>query len=544
VLPAADDVAIRAINWDAIFERAAAQQLREGIAEEQAANSSPSLRGMAVPSVISTGMLSSARQRAMDRVSLLAETNAVEYAKSRREDIIALAKMGIENYVAQWEKQIQSEAERRAYAELSAKFKFDQAAHNLNLLKLSVDYYISTWKAKVESELARLQYAQFAFKQEFDQAAINVDSVVKIGGLQVNLYEAVAKLGLDSELARLQYAQFAFKDQFDVAAQNADIAVKLGGLGVQVYETTAKVQLDTLLARLQYAQFEFKQAYDVVALNVDSSVKLAGLGVNLYEAEIKAQLDGALAKLQYAQFAFKQAYDVAVQEVDGALKLAGVAVQAYSEETKAQLDAERIRIAALDQDVKNLISVAVQDADNLVKLAGIGAQSRGDKMRTTAALEGTKMSRSEALARLGLANVEMVNKNALQVALSNEENRYKTADAQARVYTADAQVYGAKAGAYTQMGELAYKINVDPARIEAEYNLKRTELAMTNNIGHLVDLVQVYSQLVNAAMSASDVSLSSGLSFGISGPFKFNPEAGEQVWFPQMIDPDAPGGSI
>lgn len=562
-IPAADDVAIGAIEWDAIFERAAAQQLRASTAEIQAANSGAALRGMALPSVVSAGMLSVANQRAMDRVSLLAETNAVEYAKSRREDIIALAKLGVENYIAQWEEQIKSEAERRAYAELASRFKFDQAKHNLSLLQLSVEYYVSTWKAKVESELARLQYAQFAYKQQFDQATVNVDNAVKIGGLQVNLYEVASKMGLESELARLQYAQFEFKQEFDQAAQNADIGIKVGGLANQIYETQSKTQLETLLAKLQYAQFEFKQAYDKVALTVDSETKLAGLGVQSYTAEIKAELDEALARLQYAQFEFKQAYDVDAQNAEASIKVGSVNVQAYSEQVKKSLDGERIRLAALDQDVKNLIAVKTQNADLTAKLAGIEGQSKGDHLRAFTALEGTKISRAEALARLAqtntnaaqefelrkaqidqagyvdvnqrlldveklkFSNVEMQNKNELTKIIEDKNNEYKTAETQAKVYVADAQVYASEVSAYTQMGDLAYKINVDVSRIEAEYNLKKTELALTNNIGHLVDMVQVYAQLVNALLSASDVSLSSGATIGISTPFKHNPSAGE-----------------
>jgi len=320
-------------------------------------------------------MLSSARQRAMDRVSLLAETNAVEYAKSRREDIIALAKMGIENYVAQWEKQIQSEAERRAYAELSAKWKFDQAAADRELLKLSVDYYIATWKSKVESELAALQYAAHNYKIE-----------------------------LEPEV------------------KNAELEAQHDALGAQA-----------------------RGAYQQVFAALEAT---------------KVQRGEALARLAQTNTNAAQ---------DFALKVAQIDQQAQIDYRNRFLETEK----------------------------------------------------------LVLARDDMVNKNNLQVAVENENNRYKTADVQTKVYVVDAQVYGSKASAYTQMGELAYKINVDPARIEAEYNLKKTELAQTSSIGQLVDLIQVYAQLCNALYSASDVSLSSGLSYGVSIPTKYNPDAGE-----------------
>lgn len=114
-LPSAGDVAIGDTEWDRIFARAAAKELRASVAEEQAANSEASLRGMAVPGVVSNGMLSAARQRAMDRVALVAETSAVEQAKAAREDILAIAKLGIEDFTAKWQTKVQSEATRLQY---------------------------------------------------------------------------------------------------------------------------------------------------------------------------------------------------------------------------------------------------------------------------------------------------------------------------------------------------------------------------------------------------------------------------------------------
>ena len=118
-LPTAAGVAIGDAEWDRIFARAAAKELRASVAEEQAANSEASLRGMAVPGVVSNGMLSEARQRAMDRVALVAETSAVEQAKAAREDILSVAKLGIENFIAQWQTKVQSEAARLQYSALA-----------------------------------------------------------------------------------------------------------------------------------------------------------------------------------------------------------------------------------------------------------------------------------------------------------------------------------------------------------------------------------------------------------------------------------------
>lgn len=140
-LPSTGDVAIGDTEWDRIFERAAAQQLRESTAEIQAANSGAALRGMAVPSVVATGMLSNANQRAMDRVSLLAETSAVEQAKAAREDTLAIAKLGIEHFSQQWVTQVASEEARLKYEmlELDKNLKPEalRAEYDLKLTELA-----------------------------------------------------------------------------------------------------------------------------------------------------------------------------------------------------------------------------------------------------------------------------------------------------------------------------------------------------------------------------------------------------------------------
>ena len=79
-------------------------------------------------------------------------------------------------------------------------------------------------------------------------------------------------------------------------------------------------------------------------------------------------------------------------------------------------------------------------------------------------------------------------------------------------------------------------------RLSSDILLKQAELSMVNSVGELTNLTQVYAQLCNAMYSASDTSLSAGTSFGISGPFKYNPDAGEVAWFPTAVDEG--GGGI
>lgn len=58
---------------------------------------------------------------------------------------------------------------------------------------------------------------------------------------------------------------------------------------------------------------------------------------------------------------------------------------------------------------------------------------------------------------------------------------------------------------------------VEPARLEAEFDLKSTEIALQNSTQELVELVQVYAQVTNALFAASDVGLSSSTGISLSG---------------------------
>lgn len=299
-IPDADDVAIGDAEWDRIFARAAAKELRASVAEEQAANSEASLRGMAIPGVISNGMLSKQQQRAMDRVSGVAWASSTEQAKAAREDIIKLTEMAIGGWV-------------------------------------------SKWKGIVESELARLQYENLELKKQLDPAVAAGSYAKDAGAVNLELFSQQWKTKTEAELARMQFNTLGLKQQLDPKVQTADNLIKLGQVGVANY---------------------------------------------------------------------------------GALMQSGIA----SEEA-------RLKYEALELDK-----------------------------------------------------------------------------------------------------------NLKPEALRAEYDLKITELAQANAVAQLVDLIQVYAQLTNALYSASDTSLSAGTSFGISGPFKYNPDAGEVTWWPTQTSEG--GGGI
>ena len=88
----------------------------------------------------------------------------------------------------------------------------------------------------------------------------------------------------------------------------------------------------------------------------------------------------------------------------------------------------------------------------------------------------------------------------------------------------------------SEIGRLGYERleldkSVDPERVRAEYDLKKTEIAQKNSVGELVDLVQTYAQITTALVSGSDVSLGSGVSMGLT-PTVYNPSEGEVVLYP------------
>ncbi len=70
--------------------------------------------------------------------------------------------------------------------------------------------------------------------------------------------------------------------------------------------------------------------------------------------------------------------------------------------------------------------------------------------------------------------------------------------------------------------DLELRRDIEPERIRAEFELKKTDLEQNNAVGELVDLVQIYAQLTTGLFSASDVGLNSSVSVGSSTSWSTN----------------------
>jgi hypothetical protein len=120
-------------EWNRILNQAAAIQQAAAVAEEYTAASEAASRGLAIPSFISEMHVAGAQQRAMDRVSALAMTTAVEHAKAQREDIPKAQELNLDRYG----KQIASEQARLQYEtlELDKAIKPEQLRAEFDLKK-------------------------------------------------------------------------------------------------------------------------------------------------------------------------------------------------------------------------------------------------------------------------------------------------------------------------------------------------------------------------------------------------------------------------
>jgi hypothetical protein len=183
-IPAATGVSIGDAEWDRIFNRAAAQEARAGVAEEYNAQSEGMLRGMAIPSIITNAMVGLAQQRTMDRISSVAETSAIEQAKAAREDILALVKLALEKWVQQWTTQISSEATRRLFEELKKLGVVD-------LAKLQVDMFKTIVDANTSSEQTRASYE-----------TLKVTAVTELAKVQAQVYQIESDANTKSEQVR------------------------------------------------------------------------------------------------------------------------------------------------------------------------------------------------------------------------------------------------------------------------------------------------------------------------------------------------------
>lgn len=129
----ASTVAIGDTEWARILNQAATVQQAIGVAEEYTAASEAASRGLAIPSFISEMQVAGAQQRAMDRVSALAMTNAIEHAKAQREDIKTVQALNVDLF----SKVVASESARLQYEvlELDKAIKPEQVRAEFDLKK-------------------------------------------------------------------------------------------------------------------------------------------------------------------------------------------------------------------------------------------------------------------------------------------------------------------------------------------------------------------------------------------------------------------------
>ena len=246
-IPDASTVAIGDAEWDRIFEKAAAKELRGSIAEEQSANSEAALRGMAVPGVVSNGMLSLARQRAQDRVSGVAWASSTEQAKAAREDIIKLTEMAIGGWVAKWKGIVESELGRLQYENLELKKQLDPAVASGSYAKdagaVNLELFVQQWKTKTEAELARLQFNALGLKQQFDPEVQTADNLLKLGQVEVANYSAIQQTGIASEEVRVKYEALELDKNLKPEVVRAEYDMKL----TELAQTNAVAQLVDLI---------------------------------------------------------------------------------------------------------------------------------------------------------------------------------------------------------------------------------------------------------------------------------------------------------
>lgn len=203
-VPSAADVTIGDTEWDRIFNRAAAQEARAGVAEEYAAASEATARGSAIPSIISNQILAEAQQRTMDRISSVAETSAIEQAKAAREDALALTKLSLEKWASQWSTQINSEATRKLFEEL-------KIAGIVDLAKLQVDMYNILVTSNNDSEKTRALYEQ-----------LKVTATVELSKIQAQVYQIESDANARSESVRVQFEGLELKKSTLPAVETAN----------------------------------------------------------------------------------------------------------------------------------------------------------------------------------------------------------------------------------------------------------------------------------------------------------------------------------
>ena len=341
---------------------------------------------------------------------------------------------------------------------------------------------------------------------KFDNAR---DAMIKAAELNTQKLTVAIQSGIQYESMWMNYqtafAQRAYdaaKTMVDVALKLFDAKVALFNARLQAYQTEAQVHRDLIqaeLARLEVYRTELEGKKLIGELNMQD--------VELY----KAQLSGALASVELYKAQISAV--IATIEVDKA-KLQGyeTTVQAY----KAKVDANASEYAAWGEQMRG---EAIKGQLYESEVRAFAARVDAYRSQETVGVESAKLQ---------ISNNDMLVK-AFAAELSKADTYVKAfaaeVDAQSRMYSADAQVYGAVMGgreAEVRAKTAVEGLKADIYRSQASTAIEeaRTQVAILDAdirafIGRIQAAGGIVSQLAASAMSAFNLSAGASESFSL-----------------------------
>ena len=255
----------------------------------------------------------------------------------------------------------------------------------------------------------------------------------------------------------------------------------------------AKLEIDSYSAQTNAFVAKFREeAGQLIALynatysnvlkgyEVGSSVvfnKLTG-ETQVYTATVSAVLDEYKSLSTVEQEAYKA-------NLEGVLGGARIEAEVFSAAARALID-EFNALAGDERDRwKVSVDAVLKQADQSIQVYQVGSEVGIRKFATL-----SQEFREDWKARWGLA-------------LDNYRTQWErvTASELARL---DAE-------------KLEMAKSLEPVKVSAEYDLRKTEIATRNGVAQLTDLTNIYAQLVTAFLSASDASLGTSASISLSG---------------------------
>jgi hypothetical protein len=518
-------VGIPAHLWDAVWDKASVQIVREGVARERQGRQAWAKLGWNMPGGIALAQQEQAAHDINQQLSEKAREQAIQRATMEREDFwqavqhgVAFQKLLTDLYNATQERQLRAQV---AMVEAMVNiYNANVARYNTNLQRAQAE--IAVKELELRGALAQLDVDKGKMEGAKVEAEVQSQVVQTYTAEWEGVRAAVAKYQamveakqaeLDTQRLRVQ----TYGEEVKARAVEVDAwAKEWDGYVAKIEGQKAKAQVYEAEARVFSERMKgFGISSDAEKSRVDAQVRSEQLQLEKSRTEIenfRAKWTGLEASL-----------NAELKAIDSRVQAYGSEVQAKASEAQTRIEGEKLKVGVYDSEVRGY---------------GAEIQGVGTRAQAIAQLYGAEADRYRADTQGAMAEVDASSKKtqaeaqaidakarAYTAAVDGERARTEAAGrvaaAEAQRYQAEAQVERTKVDADIARyeGELkAEEIKVrgkeleamvEQARLQSQSEAYRTQVAAFEaQVRQSVASAELFAKEVDAARTATEAQAS------------------------------------